>query len=364
MQMVRVASALAGIAEIEVLMPKENSENFRKLCDDYGVRYKVFPISRLTRELKSLATFALRSPFEIILLYKYIKQSKPDLIHAWGGSWQFKAAVLSRITGVPLVWLINDTKVPNAVMSIFRQFTRFSRAFIFASHRSYVYYAPHVPSRITSTVIQSMVDLAAFDPSQHWPGDEDLISHLGDSIIVGMIANISPVKGIETFIRVAARAQSSGFDTRFVVIGSVFPSQKDYFIRLKALAEALGATNVVFVGSRVDVRPLLKRFDIYLCTSVSESSPVAVWEAMAMSLPIVSTDVGDVPYFVASGENGYIAPVGDDLALWQATKSLCIDPLHRQQMGVIARARAELTFGRSAIANQTMDLYNHVLAHG
>ena len=42
------------------------------------------------------------------------------------------------------------------------------------------------------------------------------------------------------------------------------------------------------------IRSLLNQSDIYVCSSNYESSPVSIWEAMSMELPIVSTDVGDL----------------------------------------------------------------------
>ncbi|MEW6037072.1 MAG: glycosyltransferase family 4 protein [Pseudomonadota bacterium] len=362
-QMARVAAMLAERANIEIVMPEENSEAFRQLCDESGVRYRTFPISRLTKEAGPLVTFFLRSPLEVVRLVRHVRQTRPDFIHAWGGSWQIKAAIVSRLAGVPLIWLINDTKVPGVILTMFRGFARLCDGFIFASHRSADCYLRHIPPAAPTAVIQSMVNLDAFDPVREYPGDEDFIASLGDATVVGMIANINPVKGIETFIRVAAHAQVSGLDTRFVVIGQVFPRQQAYFDRLKALCLDLGATNLIFAGGRRDVRAVLKRFDIYLCTSVAESSPVAVWEAMAMGRAVVSTDVGDVPRFVQNGESGYIASVGDDLALWRAVETLCANRDLARRMGAAARTAAAV-FGRAAIADQTMAFYRAVIGQG
>ena len=57
------------------------------------------------------------------------------------------------------------------------------------------------------------------------------------------------------------------------------------------------------------MRPLLKRFDVYVCSSKAESSPISVWEAMSMAKPIVSTSVGDVPLYVQNEHNGYIVEI-------------------------------------------------------
>lgn len=359
-QMVRVAAALSGRADVEIIVPTQNSEAFRRLCGEFGVRHRKLPISRLTKEFFPLLTFLLRSPIEVARMVHLVRTTRPDLIHAWGGSWQVKAALISRLTGVPLVWLMNDTKVPGGVMKVFRLFAPLCGGFIFASHRSEDYYLPNIPERARTTVIQSMVDTDEFNPENDYPGEEKFIAELGDLPVIGMVANINPVKGLETFIRVAAQAKANGIDTRFIVVGPVFRRQKAYFESLKLLIRQLDATNVMFVGARSDVRALLGRFDVYLCTSAFESSPVAVWEAMAMGCPIVSTDVGDVPRFVRDFETGFVAPASDEHALWPAVQRLITDRSLARHMGNAARRVAEAEFGRQTIVDQTMSFYEAV----
>lgn len=48
--------------------------------------------------------------------------------------------------------------------------------------------------------------------------------------------------------------------------------------------------------------------DVFLCTSISEGGPATVFEALAAGCPVVSTDVGDVPSVLTSGENGQVVP--------------------------------------------------------
>jgi glycosyltransferase involved in cell wall biosynthesis len=105
------------------------------------------------------------------------------------------------------------------------------------------------------------------------------------------------------------------------------------------------------------VRALLKRFDIYVCSSLAESSPVSVWEAMAMARPVVSTDVGDVPRHVEDGKAGYIVGVGDHEAMAERLALLCADPDMRRRQGETARRIALAEFTPDVIGRETLEFY-------
>ena len=59
--------------------------------------------------------------------------------------------------------------------------------------------------------------------------------------------------------------------------------------------------NFNFLGKKYDINSALMDYDIYICSSYFESSPISVREAMAMGLPILSTDVGDVKELLSEG---------------------------------------------------------------
>lgn len=65
---------------------------------------------------------------------------------------------------------------------------------------------------------------------------------------------------------------------------------------------------------------------------------MAVWEAMSMARPIVSTDVGDVPLYVKPGLNGFVEEVGDWQALASGVQALVVgDEAMRREYGQEAR---------------------------
>ena len=50
-----------------------------------------------------------------------------------------------------------------------------------------------------------------------------------------------------------------------------------------------------------------EEYDIFINTTTVDNMPVSVIEAMALGLPVVSTDAGGIPYLISNGENGYVS---------------------------------------------------------
>lgn len=360
-RMVRVAAAMPG-ADTLIVMPHANSEAFQALCDEAGVSWRALPLTRITREWSVALGYVLFSPVEVIRLAGFLRREGIDLVHASGGSWQYKAVVAARLAGIPSVWHLNDTQMPEWVRRLFRLFSPLPAGFIFASARSRDYYGALLADRVQD-VIPAPVDAVRFDPAIPYPGDEDLLARLGQVPVIGTVANINRIKGFETLIRAAAEVRRTVPDLRVVVVGPIHANQRTFHTELVALAEGLGVADAIdWVGGRADVRPLLARMDVYVCSSDAESSPVAVWEAMAMARPVVSTDVGDVPCHLVDGECGFIVPVRDHLALAARLQTLLTDPDLRARFGAKARAAAIDAFAPARIAEQTLALYRCALA--
>lgn len=362
-RMVAVASALLGRADTLVVMPLENSSAFASLCDTCGVPFQTLPLTRITKEWRVAVRYVLFSWLEVIRLARLLKFERAELVHVSGGSWQVKGILAAKLARVPSVWHLNDTAMPGFVRRMFRMFSGFAGSYIFASERSRAYYAGLIDSRKPRFVVPAPVDTRKFDPSLALGGDEELLQSWIGKIVVGVTANVNRVKGLETFIRVAGRLNAcfGSENLVFACVGPVYANQQRYHEKLLALCGELGVANMEFVGARADVRPLLKRFDVYVCSSVAESSPISVWEAMAMAKPVVSTGVGDVPLYVKDGESGYVAPVGDDAALAQKCELLIDDAGLRARLGGNARRTAVDKLDLAICADRHLAAYRALL---
>jgi glycosyltransferase involved in cell wall biosynthesis len=360
-RIISVAAALKGSVETIVVMPSENSSDFRQRCVEAGVTYHTLSLSRITKEWKGAICYLLFSLVEIIRLVVFLKRSETDLVHVSGGSWQYKGVLAGKMAGKKVVWHLNDTCMPLFVRKLFSYFSCLSDGFIFASERSKSYYQPLMKSDKPEFVIPAPVDTTKFDPTNSFKGDESIIANWSDKIVVGIVANINPIKGLEVFIKAAALTNRQTTNVHFAVLGPIYENQKRYFNELELLCEKLSVSNIEFLGGRSDVRPLLKRFDIYVCSSLAESSPISVWEAMAMGTPVISTDVGDVPLYVRDEDNGFIVNVEDSEALSERLKLLISNSELRHQFGARGREVVVSELGLGRCAARHLNAYKNIL---
>lgn len=361
-RIVNVARALKGKVETVVILPIENSELFRKKLDESGVLYYALSLSRITKEAKVALRYLFFSWLEVIRLIIYFRKERFDLIHVSGGAWQFKGVLAGKFSGTKVVWHLNDTLMPKFIKKIFSYISGVSDAYIFASEKTREYYRPLIPDGKYEYLVPAPVDASVFNGALVTNGDESLITSWEGKLVFGSVANINPIKGLDVFVKAAAAVNRLIDNAIFVVIGPVYKNQEIYFNKIQALCGELGVNNVEFVGGRDDIRPLLKRFDIYLCTSYAESSPISVWEAMSMGKAVVSTDVGDVSKYVREGVSGEVVSVGDAQAIADKCVSLVNDRnrkgLYEKNASDIARRELDL----SKCAELHLALYEEIVS--
>jgi glycosyltransferase involved in cell wall biosynthesis len=123
------------------------------------------------------------------------------------------------------------------------------------------------------------------------------------------------------------------------------------------------ADRFVLLGERRDVPVCLAAMDIFCLSSRTEAFPNVVGEAMAMGLPCVATDVGDVAVLMA--DTGVVVPKADPDALAQGVARLvALGPDYREQMGKRAKQRIRETFTMACVRQRFERIYENVLARG
>jgi glycosyltransferase involved in cell wall biosynthesis len=361
MRVARIACKLKSDIETIVILPKENSERCREYLQDCGTSFKVVNLTRLTKEFSVLLRYVLFSLGEVISLARYLNKEKFDMVHISGGAWQIKGLLASKLARRKVVWHLNDTYTPLSIKIVFKLLSKLPNYYIFSSRRTKEYYFPLMKDKkIKGSIITPPVDTSHFLPSYTSQFSKELKEKYNGKKVIGTVANINPVKNIEMFVKVASVVSQQVDDVVFVIVGMVTKNQKSYFRRITALIENLNLDNIVFAGASDDVRSYFKLFDLYLCTSVEESGPMTLWEAMSMQCCVVSTDVGDVKNYVKTGSSGEVVDVNDCNGMAEKVVSLLENSEKRVMCSKIARNIAVEKLDISVCANKHLKVYQQL----
>lgn len=196
-------------------------------------------------------------------------------------------------------------------------------------------------------------------PPQNVPSVEDARAclHLeGASPILGTVARISRVKGIEYALEAVSKLIGDFPNLRYVIVGD-----GDRMESCQALAGKLGIANhVIFAGYQRDVSRYLVAMDLMLFPSIQEAMGMAIVEAFLVGVPVVGTEVGGIPE-VISPDCGALVPKADADALAAKTAELLRSPATLQSMGSAAKTRARTLFGVETMAARTEHVYRGLL---
>lgn len=121
---------------------------------------------------------------------------------------------------------------------------------------------------------------------------------------------------------------------------------------------------VRLLGVRSDVADLLAIADLFVMPSVTEGWGIAAAEASAAGLPVVANDLPPLREVVASGENGWLVPVGDAEALTDATLAVLADLETYRANAHTARPRIAQQFGSEAAADRALAVYRDIVQYG
>jgi glycosyltransferase involved in cell wall biosynthesis len=143
-------------------------------------------------------------------------------------------------------------------------------------------------------------------------------------------------------IKVLSRLKSNFPKAKLCMVG---PVKDDSFEECQELAEQLGLTkDIEFTGvlSKSDWHEKAKDFDIFINTTNFDNTPVSVMEAMALGLPVVSTNVGGMPYLINNEIDGILVERNSIEEMTKAIERLMSSPDYAMEVSKKARKKVEM----------------------
>jgi len=341
--------------QVHLLVGTVGADFFLKYLDQNQLPYSLVSQRVLSKNKPALARYILFFFSDIFNLFRVINEMKPDLVYC-NGSQQIKSVIAASFARKKVIWHMHDTHQPYLLLLVFKLIRFLCRVkwFVASCERTIVFYGLDA---YNSHVSRPPVDTSYFRSSQLAP-----ILYSGDSFRVLTIANVNTDKGLDTLIRVAAEINKSYPFFIFTIAGMGAENTNRIYIQLRQLMESLGVSNVAFVGQISDIRSMLSESDLYLCTSKNESGPISVFEALAMEVSVVSTDVGDLNKLFAAYNYGPVFPVDDHIALSQELKKILDEPQIMKFKSAAGRKLAEQELDISICANAQIRFYARVLS--
>lgn len=169
------------------------------------------------------------------------------------------------------------------------------------------------------------------------------------------LGNLGRRKGAHVLLDAAERA---GQAWRVDLAGGVEDPGFDRWVAdevtRRGLSDRVHVLGPVVGEAKID---LLASAQGFVLPSLAEGLPMAMLEAMAMSLPVVVSDAGAMPEAVRDGVDGLVVPADDADALAAALDRLATRPEEREAMGRSAAERCDSRYGIGRMADALMALY-------
>ena len=191
-------------------------------------------------------------------------------------------------------------------------------------------------------LIYNGVDLARYD--HQVPNNElrDIFGIEPGSQVVGVVARLEPEKGHQTLLDAWPHVLRAVPDAYLMVVGE--GSMRDA-LEQQASANRV-AHRVVFTGRRDDIPAVTASFDVAVLPSHREAQGLSILEAMALSRPVVASDVGGIPEMIEDGVTGLLVEHDHPDKLAAAIVRLLSDRAYAE---AIAKAGHDLVHDRFCV---------------
>lgn len=167
---------------------------------------------------------------------------------------------------------------------------------------------------ISTRIVPNIIDLELFYPNHSRNHSLNLL----------VARNLEPIYDISTALKAFAFIKDKYHYAKLVVAGSG-PLKSD----LEQLSKQLGiAESVTFTGrlENKEMAEIYRNTDLLLNPSLADNMPISLLEALACGIPVISTNVGGIPYLVEDRQTAILVEPGNAEAMATAVMRVLSNP--------------------------------------
>lgn len=284
-------------------------------------------------------------------LRRFLRKGRFDLAYVNSTASIF-AGIAAKLAGLPIIWHVHEMIEHPSRATRFKMWMieRLSSGLVYASRSA----QQHFPARRVRAqlIARNYIELhtaarAAKSGSESGPHQLGVLlpQFAPDEIVITMNGTFHR-KAPDVFIEAAALlTRDITHPLRFVIIGAPPAGEERFFDTLKNIASEFGISDrVVFAGFQPSIGPFLLASTMFVSPSRNEAMPIALLEAMAAGVPVVSSDTGDCADLLERGALGAVVPRDDAAALANAMREIIDHPEPAAQRAMLAQARVLETY--------------------
>ena len=314
--------------------------------------------------------FPMRTKFDPLLvrqIRKTIRDMNVRLIHCHGYKSNLFGLISAKMSQIPIITtnhLFPPMPLDDKKLQIY---SKFDVLFTMKRLNKIVAVSEDISTRLSAAglnkskivVIENGIDLDIFR-IRNYVEINDLKRSIGvdnNSFVIGTVGRLSSQKAQGVLLEATKKLLHKTKLIKVVIAGDG-PLES----QLKSYAEHLGVTyNVRFLGFRSDIADLLQAMDVFVLTSIDEGLPMAMLEAMAMKIPVIATEVGDIPKVLKNMENGILVKPGDSDFLANRIEYLISDKHSRLRLSANAFAKVIECYSKEAMCRKYCEVYEDVI---
>ncbi|MBN2656316.1 MAG: glycosyltransferase family 4 protein [Spirochaetales bacterium] len=179
-----------------------------------------------------------------------------------------------------------------------------------------------------------------------------------EKIEILCLGRLVPAKGQHILIKACFDLKKRGIDFHTTIVGGGSDRES-----LEKLSAASGLTDdITFTGpvSRTEVLDFYRNTHIFVLPSFAEGVPVVLMEAMAMGVPVISTNITGIPELITHGKEGLLALPSDHIGLADQIAALANDRDLRMALGRNGREKVIAEYNLNLNTKDMADFFSFV----
>ncbi|MBH0077830.1 glycosyltransferase [Pseudoalteromonas sp. SWYJ118] len=282
----------------------------------------------------------------LFFLYRLLRKKKPCVVQTWMYHSDLIGGVIARLAGIRnVIWNIRHSslepsKTKKSTLYVAKLSAQLSswipKKIICCAEEAKV---AHVNLGYDSSkfdIIGNGYDLSHFKPQLVKETIRETFNISSSIPLLGMVGRYTPEKDQSNLFGAISKLVSKGVPLYLVLAGHGMSSDNNELVELIDKFDI--SEQVILMGSVNDIPNFMNQLDLHILSSSSEGFPNVLAEAMACSIPCVTTDAGSAKHIL--GDCGWITPIKDTAALsnnillalqefehknkWETRKASCV----------------------------------------